>query len=443
MNGFGSGCSKVPSSEELRRGAASAWWPRCLVCAVLLTGATLGHSWAAGPGAPGESSAGIFHAITHLPLGAYLILFFIFALSVANLIYQGRVAQSFRPFSMIRGLLGGEDRSSGGWSFTGLKGPEKRSARPGHVHGPTSISNVRELASDGVLAVRQVSGPRDIASSSIPTPLEGLNHCLPQFSTQGRPQPGSPRVVGPSVAQEAAIPEFKFSSAVDLPSQEELERREKEQLVVTGAVLGPDEEGIESVVVYLEDEEGNRIGQSCRSALGTGEFKVLANELGRYVLKAYKRGLTMEQSEPAALPIEAGKIEGYTIRMIPEGCMLHGKVFNGTQLPLGTLFEVQLHVSSQGLFRSVLTDSVGGFRIGGIPRNSECRIQVLDENGSTLAVSEWFDVGEKKEILMDVTITEASLAESGDFSSESGPEPLEAAEAQPSSRPAGSSHHPS
>ncbi len=75
--------------------------------------------------------------------------------------------------------------------------------------------------------------------------------------------------------------EFKFASAVDVPTAEELMRREKEQMVVSGAVTDASGKGMGSVIVYLTDLEGNRVGQSCRSAPETGEFKVLINEPGK------------------------------------------------------------------------------------------------------------------------------------------------------------------
>ena len=71
-----------------------------------------------------------------------------------------------------------------------------------------------------------------------------------------------------------------------------------------------------SVIVYLTDEEGNRVGQSCRSMPDTGEFKVQVNHPGRYQLHGYKRGFVMGEGEPVLLPIESGKIEGFNLHMI-------------------------------------------------------------------------------------------------------------------------------
>jgi len=292
-------------------------------------------------------------------------------------------------------------RSEGGWNLTG---PKAHGTRFGRAHAPTNVSTAKELASDGILAVRKATGTQETSPLSIPTPLDGINHKLPQLSAHGVPQPGATGMVEAKVSQEAAATEFKFSSAVDLPSQEELERREKGQLVVSGTVLDAVGEGIDSVVVYLTDEQGNRIGQSCRSASGTGEFKVLVNEPGRYAVRAYKRGLILDAGEPEPLPIESGRIEGYAIRMIPEGCLVHGKVINQTAASLTAECEIQLHVRGQETVRSVFSDSAYGFRINGVPNHVECRLHVIDTAGSLLATSPWFETGEKREIVMNVTV---------------------------------------
>jgi len=428
-----------PAAEKGQRVTPSRQL-HCIVWAFALALAAE-SSWAAGPGLPGESSGGVFYTITHLPLGAYLILSFILLLSLANLMYQFGIAHSFRPGSVLRGLLGrGESQSSGGWRLSALKWPRKSGGRIEHAHRPTSISKLGELASDGVLAVRKAPAAPAVPSATMPTPLEGVNHSLPQFSAQGRPHPESVADAGMKADQEIFVPEFKFNSAVDLPSKEELVRREKEQLVVAGSIVGSDGEGIDAVVVYLEDEDGNRIGQSCRSAADTGEFKVLANEPGRYFLKAYKRGLIMEHAEPGPLPIEAGRIEGYTIKLIPEGCLIYGRVINRTQALLGPQSEVRVQVGSEEVPRPVLIDSEGGFRVRGVPGNSQCRIQVVDEGGRTLAFSEWFNTAEKKEILMNVIVTDTMKAQAGSASPSAGPEPAEKTDADAGARPSGSLH---
>jgi hypothetical protein len=59
--------------------------------------------------------------------------------------------------------------------------------------------------------------------------MEGVNHSLPQFSAAGEAQTGTPRILEREIDQKPPSQEFKFSSAVDLLSQKEMERREKDQ----------------------------------------------------------------------------------------------------------------------------------------------------------------------------------------------------------------------
>jgi hypothetical protein len=444
MNGLARTRAIPLFAEKQSRFVPTASHTGYFVCALALAVVTLGDAWGAVAGVPGEASTGILYVVTHLPFATYLILFFILVLSVANLIFQGLGShQLWRPLDILRASLERKGNpSGGGWSLGGFKWSRKHLTRPGRAHGASSLSPAGERVSDGVLAVRKVNGRQNASGPSMPTPLEGMNHRLPQFSAHVGSEPGSPRVYDQKASKEALAPEFKFSSAVDLPSQEELERREKEQLVVAGSVVGLDGEAIDSVIVYLMDEEGNRIGQSCRSAPETGEFKVLVKEPGQYTLTAYKRGLILEVTEPMALPIESGKIEGYTVRMIPEGCLLHGKVINETPTSLGPVFEVRCHWGGQGAFRSVLTDSAGGFRMSGVPHNSECHIQVIDKEGRTFAVSEKFETGEKKEIVMNVAITNVEAPEVESSPSDKDPDPSQEPVAEASPQSAGSSQPP-
>jgi hypothetical protein len=205
--------------------------------------------------------------------------------------------------------------------------------------------------------------------------------------------------------KRSATADFRFSAAVDLPSTEEQERREKEQLVVTGTVTGPDGKGISSVIVYLTDEQGNRIGQSGRSLAETGEFKVLVNEPGRCFLNAYKRGYILEVPELKILPVESGKIEGYELKMLPEGCVVYGTLFrdpDGAALP-GV--EVTC-VSRTGEFsRSTVTDADGRFKISAIPVNSECHLEILSAEGKVIGLSPAFETVQKKEIFQDLRIS--------------------------------------
>jgi len=246
------------------------------------------------------------------------------------------------------------------------------------------------------------------------------------------PQSVTPRITHGKTEKKAAPQAFKFASAVDLPSAEEIERREKNQLVVTGAVLGPDGKGIASVIVHLIDRKGNRIGQSCRSMADTGEFKVLSNESGKYVLSGYKRGYVMESSEPLALPIESGRIEGYNLRMIPEGCVVHGKVLTESGVPGPEDLTVKcLSKSEPGFARSARTDSKGVFRIYGVPVNSKCFVEVHATDGNLLARSVHFETVQKKEIYQEVKISpESSLIQDPEKPGIQGPSDLlEVAEA--------------
>ena len=107
-----------------------------------------------------------------------------------------------------------------------------------------------------------------------PTPLDGTNHRLPNFESLSDQRPDDSKLAEKDNSKISVAKEFRFSLAVDVPSQEELERREKERLVVSGSVIGPDGVPVESAVVYLTDVDGNKIGQSCRSSAENGFFKV-------------------------------------------------------------------------------------------------------------------------------------------------------------------------
>ena len=239
---------------------------------------------------------------------------------------------------------------------------------------------------------------------NIPTPMEGVNHPLPQFAAVGEAQTGTPRILERETDQKPPSQEFKFSSAVDLLSQEEMERREKDQLVVSGTVKGPDGHGIASVMVYLTDQAGNRVGQSSRSARDTGEFKVLVNEPGRYTLTGYKRGFIMESSEPVILPIESGKIEGFNFRMMPEGCLVHGRVLVEGETAGAPDLEVTCICGDGAFSRSDRTDPAGEFRISGVPLASKCFIEAYGIDGEVLARSAPFETLHKKEVYRKMVI---------------------------------------
>ncbi|MBI4965806.1 MAG: carboxypeptidase regulatory-like domain-containing protein [Desulfomonile tiedjei] len=361
---------------------------------------------AAPPGISGDSRMGLLYALTHLHPAAYLILFLIVVLAVVNLVFQGHLSSATWPFSSLPPLFGSGYRSSSAASRTNRRRPRDPMAPArGNTPGAPVPVVSRELLDDGVLSVRRKSAEREHPSpSSTPTPLEGMNHPLPDFASRIRPSGSSQKVAETKAPKEVVPPDFKFSSAVDLPSREEMERRQKEQLVVSGTVVGSDGAGIADVLVFLSDNEGNRVGQSCRSSKETGEFKVLANEPGQYVLSGYKRGLIMESSDPLLLPNESGRLEGYSFCMIPEGCVIQGKVVIADSETMPGGLEVRCSCTGKNFSRAAVTDSVAGFRITGMPMTSECVVEVRNKDGVLLGASETFDTARKREIHMNVTV---------------------------------------
>jgi hypothetical protein len=355
---------------------------------------------------PGEGQHGFFFAVTHLHPVVYLILFLIAVLSVINLVAQGWVPLRVWQFSRIDTFAPKMGRKGA----HGSPGQGLERSRPGSSGKPTlgkaSRNSPGQAGRDeGIVGVRRVAKGSDPGTAvNIPTPMEGINHSLPQFTATGTAQTGTPRILEREPDQKPPAQEFKFSSAVDLLSHEEMERREKEQLLVSGTVKGPDGHGIASVMVYLTDEAGNRVGQSSRSARDTGEFKVLVNEPGRYALTGYKRGFIMESSEPLILPIESGKIEGFNFRMMPEGCLLHGRVLVEGETTGAPDLEVKCICPDGAFSRSDRSDPAGEFRISGVPLASKCFIEVYGIDGAVLARSAPFETLHKKEVYRKITI---------------------------------------
>ncbi|MGB6064228.1 MAG: carboxypeptidase-like regulatory domain-containing protein [Desulfomonilaceae bacterium] len=363
----------------------------------------------AAPTIPGEGRHGLFYVVTHLHPVAYVILFLVAVLSIINLFVQG-----WLPLKTLHSL-----------SFMALPHRLRRKAEQGpagqgmkrvgiHSSGTNKQAKPTKAlgrppsgkpADEGIVNLRRVvrsTGGR--AAAKVPTPLEGINHPLPQFSRTAEPQTGNPRVLEREQDQKRSGTEFKFSSAVDLVPQEEMGRREKEQLVVSGTVTGPDGHGIASVMVYLVDEAGSRVGQSSRSARDTGEFKVLAHEPGKYALNGYKRGFVAESREPLILPIESGKIEGFNLRMIPEGCLVHGRVLLEGSREGAPDFEVRCFCEDGAFARSDRSDSAGEFGISGVPLTSKCSIEVCGTGGEVLAKSAPFETLHKKEVYREIAI---------------------------------------
>ncbi len=365
---------------------------------------------------PGEERAGIIYALTHLPSVTYLILFAIFVLSVINLVYRGWLRPDQLPLFATGSLRGRGSRR------TGRKGRPRKAkgcGADGSTDPGTMSSTIEETwqkigdepFQEGVLDAPRAVKKIDKTAWNQPTPLDGVNHPLPPSLSGGNSQAGPARPLPGKSDLTATKTRFKFTSAVELPSQEEVERRDKQKLVVTGIVKGIDGKGIGAVLVYLTDERGNRIGQSCRSVADTGEFKVLVNEPGKYVLVGYKRGLIMEDADPAKLPIESGKIEGYTLHMIPEGCLVHGRViFEEYSQPQQDL-EIRCIRPEDGFTRSAAVESAGAFRITGAPHDSMCHLEVFNREGEMIASTDSFQTGREREVFRNVTVSATQIVE--------------------------------
>ncbi|MFH1113257.1 MAG: carboxypeptidase-like regulatory domain-containing protein [Pseudomonadota bacterium] len=355
---------------------------------------------------PGEVPTGLFHTVTHLHPAAYIILLFVFLLSAVNLVFQFGLSRLIRPFLSLVSIFRREsDMSVVPPVLKGLKRSRIGNARPESETRTRRSSGNFMPRDEAVIAVRRPAKPVQTSSATvIPTPLEGVNHPLPALTEPSSREPGTPRVAVSHSDRKMPSSEFKFSSAVDVPTPEEIERREKTQLMVSGSVLGPDGKGVPSVIVFLTDEEGNRVGQSFRSMPETGEFKVLINEPGKYRLNGYKRGFVMDLSDPPKIPIESGKIEGFNIRMIPEGCVVSGRVIRedgGTGI---SGREVTCICRANNYSRSAETDSDGHFRISGVPVNSECFLEVKDREGDLPTATDTFQTVQKKELYSEIRI---------------------------------------
>lgn len=379
------------------------WFARSAILLVFCLGATA-EAWSAGGAIPGEDGVGLFYAVTHMHAAAYVLLFFVFLLSLANLLVQYGAGMFRRPISSIISIVRKPAHDIPPRQvLRGLKHSSLHGASESRRRKPLLPTRHRVEGSEAVGPVRYGAGRP--SSAKPPTPLDGVNHPLPQFPSPAAGIAGSPRV-GQGKPGSKAASEFKFSSAVDIPSREEIERREKTQLLVSGVVQGPDGKGMSSVIVYLTDAEGKRVGQSCRSATDTGEFRVLINEPGRYALKGYKRGFVMESSEPLQLPIESGKIEGYSFKMIPEGSVVSGRLLHAGTGEVLVGYEVRCACKAPECVQACHTNAMGQFRIQGAPVNSECCFEVLTGEGALLMRSAPFRTGEKKELSVEIRLPE-------------------------------------
>ena len=374
---------------------------------VLLEGALAAVALGANEAVASEGRAGLLYAITHLHPAIYVILFVVFLASVANLILQGQgLPHSGSDFGLVK-RFGRPRRGLPGTSFFRERGESSQissasTAPDGMGSGVKKSVESQDQAGVGVRHLGRVG--EDPTAPVTPTPLDGVNHPLPEFSPSNRPRTATQVTPGTPTAEPAPAPEFKFSSAVDMVTSEEMERREKEQLTVSGTVIGPDGKGIESVIVYLADEDGNRVGQLCRSLPETGEFKVLAAEPGRYVLHGYKRGFVMEDDQVRPLPLHSGKIEGYVLRLVPEGCLVAGQVIlegREMQIPAYTLTCICKNQESP---LSGQTDADGRFKITGVPLNTQCLLEIRNADGLLVSRSAPFHTTQKREIHLDLTI---------------------------------------
>jgi hypothetical protein len=373
----------------------------CALLSTLILGA--GSVCHAGAPVPTDAHVGLFYAVTHLNPLAYVLLFLIVVLSVANLVVQGWLSRETWPFNRVFPVFGS-------FAGTSLRWASPKKANRTRLDSSLSVVQGGPDHLGGVVgAPRPVSSPEAPGTLHPPTPLDGVNHPIPWMSNRTSAQTGAPRIVESSAEKKTLTQDFRFSATVDLPSAEEVERREKEQLVVSGSVTGPDGRGIASSIVYLTDSEGNRIGQSCRTQAETGEFKVLVNQPGKYFVNVYKRGYVLENSDAMPLPIESGKIEGYRVRMIPEGCIVQGRVTTQGGSQVVPDIQVQCLCKAGDYSRSVRTDTEGRFKLAGIPINSECCLEVLRSDGRVVVRSNAFETVQRREIRQDLIIPVESL----------------------------------
>ncbi len=350
----------------------------------------------------------LLYFITHLHPTVYLILFGVFLLSMLNLAVQTQLIFWLKSSlqNRLRGNISRDSSAAEGFiGRIGRKSPPKNFRKP--IRGPESYRMSKEPLQDGIVSVRSVSSVYvENAEEIIPTPLDGEDHTLPEFGVSSNPKGKTKKVKSSESEREKTTPpkEFKFSSAVDMPSPEEIERREKEKIVVTGCVIDPSNSGLATAVVYLVDKDGNKMGQSCRTNSDSGAYRVQANEGGAHSINVYKRGYVMNSDGPIKLPAKNGKIEGFDVHMLPEGCLIHGKVLSKVgQLPVEGL-TVKCDCRSEQYKFSSTTNSKGAFQALGAPLNSECVIQVLSPEGNVLLDSKPFETVQKKQIFMDLKV---------------------------------------
>ena len=348
---------------------------------------------------PGEEKSGFFYTITHFSLFAYGVLFLVFCLSVINLWLQFKLNRGWAWPARLLGHI----YPLGGIIRPIAQASGKRGRHHSRPHDPNACTNGDSL-DDGIVAVRTIT--KDGAQTVLfpPTPLDGANHNLPRFGSSPQEKFPEQNLLETNDTDSPPNKEFRFSSAVDIPSPEEVERREREGLVVSGTVIGPDGKPVEYAVVYLTDSEGNKIGQSCRSNPESGFFRVLVHDAGSYFLHVYKRGFAMAGNRPLTIPAESGKIDGLVINVVSQGCVIQGRaILEDGVTPLHNI-QINCVCKSDGFVEASKTDSSGQFRLFNAPMNSEGYLEAVDLNGNVLARTEPFETVQKRQIYKDVTI---------------------------------------
>ena len=112
----------------------------------------------------------------------------------------------------------------------------------------------------------------------------------------------------------------------------------------------------------------------------------------------------MEETDPQPLPIESGKIEGYSLRMIPQECVIRGKVILAGIAEAAPHLEVRCVDEAGEVWRAARVSSSGEYRIAGLPFDFRCFLEVRAADGTLLWGSESFSTGSQKEIHRDITI---------------------------------------
>jgi hypothetical protein len=403
------------------RGARSRWTLHCgagaksrVIFFILMLSGISPALCRANPPIPGETQSSVIYILTHLHPAAYLILFLIFLLSLANLAARGFMPAKFRWFLSVVGFVGKFEKTI--LRTVRLQGFGRKKRDPATA-GSGPVMRARDPESS-VLGVRKRSNRSGHGSGRlILTPLDGINHPMPRFAS--RVAAPTPRKIAPEGKRRTASNQFKPYPTADLTSSAEKERREEEPLTVSGSITDSEGRGLGSVILYLTDEVGNRQGQSCRSRPGTGDYWVFARKPGKYTLNAYKRGYVVQDPETLKLTIQSGKIDGFNLRMVAEECTVQGRVFDGAHGNPAADMEVRCVCKSSGRASSCRTDGSGKFFLTGVPVNSECELEVWSANNTVLARSQFFETVPKGQIQRDIVISSEDR--------ESGEEPVDSA----------------